>query len=87
MNRLRDVLHRAQANGVAVGHDFPIFLNADILLEGEIGDIGSGSEIHREAVPQAANLTTPQEARQFVEPLASIFWLRRSGTCMACSPA
>lgn len=36
-----------------------------ILVEGEIGDIGTGSEIHDD-VPKPSNLTTPAEARQFV---------------------
>lgn len=40
-------------------------IKPDILVEGEIGDIGSGSEIHREA--RAGKLTTSEEARQFVE--------------------
>ncbi len=38
-----------------------------MLVEGEIGDIGSGSEIH-DAMPEPGKgLTTPEEARQFVE--------------------
>lgn len=37
-----------------------------MLVEGEIGDIGSGSEIH-DAMPDASKgLTRPEEARQFV---------------------
>ncbi|MGE5570747.1 MAG: class II fructose-bisphosphate aldolase [Rhodospirillales bacterium] len=40
-------------------------VNPEILVEGEIGDIGSGSEIHD--VKRAPKLTTPAEARQFVE--------------------
>jgi len=40
-------------------------VNAAILVEGEIGDIGSGSEIHDKAPARA--LSTPDEARQFVE--------------------
>jgi ketose-bisphosphate aldolase len=41
-------------------------INPAILAEGEIGDIGTGSEIHQ-AVPNGSrNLTTPEEARQFV---------------------
>jgi fructose-bisphosphate aldolase, class II len=39
-------------------------IRPSILVEGEIGDIGSGSEIH-DAAP-ALRLTTPEEARQFV---------------------
>ena len=166
MDRLRDVLERAQEKGIAVGHfniadlvllkavfasareldvpvlvgasggerefmgvrqvaalvrslrdefDFPIFLNADhthslakaveaaragfdaivfdlsalpfeqnvrqtreavkalkainpaILVEGEIGDIGTGSEIHEEAPDLSKRLTTPEQAKQYVE--------------------
>jgi fructose-bisphosphate aldolase class II len=39
-------------------------INPAILAEGEIGDIGTGSEIH--ATAQDRRLTTPEEARQFV---------------------
>lgn len=39
-------------------------INPSMIFEGEIGDIGSGSEIHES--PPSQNLTTPQEARQFV---------------------
>ena len=42
-------------------------INPSILVEGEIGDIGSGSEIHEEAPDLSDGLTTPEEARQFVE--------------------
>ncbi len=42
-------------------------INPSILVEGEIGDIGSGSEIHETAVQTPGRLTTPDEARQFVE--------------------
>jgi fructose-bisphosphate aldolase, class II len=40
-------------------------LRPDILIEGEIGDIGSGSQIHERAPDRA--LTTPEEALQFVQ--------------------
>ena len=40
-------------------------INPGILAEGEIGDIGTGSEIKETA--QGGKLTTPEEARQFVE--------------------
>ena len=40
-------------------------VNPAILVEGEIGDIGTGSEI-KETV-QGGKLSTPEEARQFVE--------------------
>jgi fructose-bisphosphate aldolase, class II len=38
-----------------------------ILVEGEIGDIGSGSEIHEKIRYEPKTLTTPEEARQFVQ--------------------
>jgi fructose-bisphosphate aldolase class II len=41
-------------------------INANILAEGEIGDIGTGSEIHEIEGRDPASLTTPEEARQFV---------------------
>jgi fructose-bisphosphate aldolase class II len=41
-------------------------INPSVLVEGEIGNIGNGSEIH-DAVPnEFRNLTTPEEAGQFV---------------------
>ena len=36
-------------------------------MEGEIGNIGTGSEIHESVPDQSKNLTTPEEAKQFVE--------------------
>jgi fructose-bisphosphate aldolase class II len=42
-------------------------INSAILVEGEIGDIGTGSEIHEEAPDLSSGLTSPAEARQFVE--------------------
>src|SRR5215468_1626398 len=41
-------------------------INPAILVEGEIGDIGTGSEIHESAQADFSKLTTPEEARQFV---------------------
>jgi fructose-bisphosphate aldolase class II len=42
-------------------------INPAILVEGEIGDIGAGSEI-QEKIPESASWkTTPEEARQFVQ--------------------
>jgi fructose-bisphosphate aldolase, class II len=41
-------------------------INPAILAEGEIGDIGTGSEI-KETAQGDSKLTTPEEARQFVE--------------------
>ena len=42
-------------------------INPAILVEGEIGDIGTGSEIHEEAQNEFKKLTSPEEARQFVQ--------------------
>jgi fructose-bisphosphate aldolase, class II len=43
-------------------------IRPEILVEGEIGDIGSGSEIHDAAPPDLQkSLTTPAQARQFVQ--------------------
>jgi len=42
-------------------------INPAILVEGEIGDIGTGSEIHDAAPDLSKGLTTPQEAKQYVE--------------------
>lgn len=40
--------------------------NPAVVVEGEIGDIGSGSEIHPDGPAPSRTLTTPEEARQFV---------------------
>jgi ketose-bisphosphate aldolase len=42
-------------------------INPSMLVEGEIGDIGSGSEIHESSPDLKEGLSTPEEARQFVE--------------------
>jgi fructose-bisphosphate aldolase class II len=42
-------------------------INASILVEGEIGDIGTGSEIHQRVPDLSKGLTTPEQAQQFVE--------------------
>ena len=42
-------------------------INPAILVEGEIGNIGTGSEIHDSVPDYSKNLTTPEEAKQFVE--------------------
>jgi fructose-bisphosphate aldolase, class II len=42
-------------------------INSAILVEGEIGNIGTGSEIHEEAPDLSKFLTTPEEAKQFAE--------------------
>ena len=42
-------------------------INADVIVEGELGYIGSGSEIH-DTVPESSLIfTRPDEARQFAE--------------------
>ena len=41
-------------------------INPEVVVEGEIGDIGSGSEIHADGPTPDRMLTTPEEARQFV---------------------
>jgi ketose-bisphosphate aldolase len=42
-------------------------INPAILIEGEIGDIGTGSEIHDMAPDLSKGLTTPEEAKQYVD--------------------
>jgi fructose-bisphosphate aldolase class II len=42
-------------------------INPAILVEGEIGDIGTGSEIHESTPQRERVLSTPEEAKQFVE--------------------
>src|SRR6202042_1162080 len=42
-------------------------INPSMLVEGEIGDIGSGSEIHDRAPDLAKGLTSPKEAKQYVD--------------------
>jgi fructose-bisphosphate aldolase class II len=42
-------------------------INPSILVEGEIGDIGTGSQIHESIPDRSKNFTTPAEAKQFVE--------------------
>lgn len=42
-------------------------IHPTILVEGEIGNIGTGSEIHESAPDRSKYLTTPEEAKQFVE--------------------
>lgn len=41
-------------------------INPAMIAEGELGDIGTGSEIHEVAQSAGGNLTIPEEARQFV---------------------
>jgi fructose-bisphosphate aldolase class II len=42
-------------------------INPGILAEGEIGDIGTGSEIHEKAQAGSKPLSTPEEAKQFAQ--------------------
>jgi fructose-bisphosphate aldolase class II len=42
-------------------------INPAILVEGEIGDIGTGSEIHNKAPDLSKGLTSPEQAKEFVE--------------------
>jgi fructose-bisphosphate aldolase, class II len=42
-------------------------VNPTILVEGEIGDIGVGSQIHEQAPDLSRGLTTSKEAKQYVE--------------------
>jgi fructose-bisphosphate aldolase class II len=42
-------------------------VNPGILVEGEIGDIGTGSEIHETAPDSSKGLTSPAQAKEFVE--------------------
>ena len=42
-------------------------ISPSMLVEGEIGDIGTGSEIHDSSPDLSKSLSTPEEAKQFVE--------------------
>src|SRR5258705_5674237 len=42
-------------------------INPAMMVEGEIGDIGTGSEIHDSSPDLSKGLSTPEEAKQFVE--------------------
>jgi len=42
-------------------------INPAILVEGELGDIGTGSEIHEQAPDLAKGLTDPAQAKDFVD--------------------
>jgi fructose-bisphosphate aldolase, class II len=42
-------------------------INPEILVEGEIGDIGTGSEIHNEIPDLSKGLTDPAQAKEFVQ--------------------
>jgi fructose-bisphosphate aldolase, class II len=41
-------------------------IHPGMLIEGEIGNIGTGSEIHETTIDVSKGLTTPEEAKQFV---------------------
>ena len=59
-------------------------INPAIFAEGEIGNIGTGSEIHETVSNDFRNLSTPEESRQFVDSTGIDALLLRSATCMAC---
>lgn len=42
-------------------------INPALLIEGQIGDIGAGSEIHDSAPDLSEGLTTPEQAKQYVD--------------------
>jgi len=42
-------------------------INPSIFVEGEIGDIGTGSEIHESVPDLSKGLTSPEQAKEFVE--------------------
>jgi fructose-bisphosphate aldolase, class II len=42
-------------------------INPSMLVEGEIGDIGTGSEIHESSPDLSKTLSTPEQAKHFVE--------------------
>jgi fructose-bisphosphate aldolase class II len=42
-------------------------INTDIIVEGELGDIGSGSQIHDQAPDLSKGLTDPAQAKEFVD--------------------
>jgi fructose-bisphosphate aldolase class II len=42
-------------------------INPSMLVEGEIGDIGTGSEIHESSPDLSKGLSTPEEAKHFVD--------------------
>jgi fructose-bisphosphate aldolase, class II len=45
-------------------------INPNILIEGELGDIGTGSEIHDKAPELSKGLTSPAQAREYVNSTA-----------------
>jgi fructose-bisphosphate aldolase, class II len=59
-------------------------INPAILVEGEIGDIGTGSEIHEKAPDLSRGLTSPAEAKEFVESTGVDILLRPWAICTGC---
>jgi hypothetical protein len=59
-------------------------INPEVLVEGEIGDIGTGSEIHETSPDLSKGLSTPAEAKQFVEATGVDILAPRSAICMEC---
>ena len=62
-------------------------INSDVLIEGEIGDIGTGSEIHEKAPDLSKGLTSPAEAKQFVESTGVDILAPAVGNMHGCSRA
>ena len=61
-------------------------INPSILIEGEIGEIGTGSEIHEQA-PQGLRQTTSEEAKQFADATAIDILAPQWETRTACHAA
>jgi len=59
-------------------------INPAILIEGEIGDIGTGSEIHDKAPDLTLGLTSPEQAKQYVESTGIDILAPAVATCTAC---
>jgi fructose-bisphosphate aldolase class II len=53
-------------------------------VEGEIGDIGTGSEIHEKAPDLSRGLTSPAEQNSLLSLQGWISWLRPWATCTGC---
>jgi fructose-bisphosphate aldolase class II len=62
-------------------------INPAILVEGEIGDIGSGSRVHTREPELAGILTHPEEARQFVQATGVDLLAPAVGTMHGLTPA
>jgi fructose-bisphosphate aldolase class II len=61
--------------------------NPSIVVEGEIGDIGTGSRIHAEEPDEARVLTTKEESRQFVAATGVDLLAPAVGNTHGLSPA